>query len=349
MAEVDYMIQANGSDITAAIRQRLIKLTLQDAAGEDSDTVVIELDNRDEKIRLPATGAELKVWIGAPGALVFKGAYQVDELEVPLDDQALVIHGKAAKMMGAIKSPRDATFDDITLGDLVAKMASEHGYKPAVSSELAGHVFKHIDQRAESDMNLLTRLSRELDAVAKPVGEKLVVVPKGEAKSVSGKALAVVAISDPKNSSGRVTIQERNDYSSTVAYWFNEAEQRKVPVVAEVVEGKVAVPGDTPASRGPTRENAAGADGPRYIIRKTYPDQKSAQEAAAAKLKQMQRGKSTLSITRPLTPQIVAEGQIIISNHTACANQLWAVESVTHVIGSGEVASTSAECVTPSK
>ncbi|TWC12024.1 hypothetical protein FBY06_14028 [Pseudomonas sp. SJZ085] len=349
MAKADYRITANDADITGMIRKRFIKLTLQDSAGEDSDTVAIELDNRDNMIRLPSTGAELKVWIGEPGALIFKGAYQVDELEVPLDDEALVIHGKAAKMLGGIKSPKDATFDDMTLGALVAKIAKEHGYEAAVAPELAGHAFKHIDQRAESDMNLLTRLSRDLGAVAKPVGGKLVVVPKGQAKSVSGKALSAVAISDPKNSSGRVTIQERNDYSSTVAYWFDEKEQRKVPAVAEVVEGKVAVPGEKPNNAGQAEEDAANAGGPRYIIRKTYPDQKSAQEAAAAKLKQMQRGKSTMSITRPLTPQIVAEGQIVVSNHTASANRVWAVESVTHVIGSGEVASTSAECVTPSK
>lgn len=347
MAEADYRITANDTDITAKIRKRFLKLTLQDSAGEDSDTVAIELDNRDNLIRLPATGAELKVWIGEPGALVFKGAYQVDELEEPLDDQALVIHGKAAKMLGGIKAPRDATFDGVTLGALVAKMAAEHGYIPAVSPALAGHVFTHIDQRAESDMNLLTRLSRDLGAVAKPVGGRLVVVPKGEAKSVTGNALAAVVIDDPHNSSGRVTIQERNDYQSAVAYWFNEAEQRKVPAVAGLVAGAVAVFGEAAQDAGQAVDDAASLVGPRYIIRKTYTDQKSAQEAAAAKLKQLQRGKSTMSITRPLTPGIVAEGRLDVRNHRASANRLWQVESVTHVVGA-EYAYSSAECVTPS-
>lgn len=348
MAKAAYRITANDKDITAQIRKRFMKLTLQDSAGEDSDTVAIELDNRDNLIRLPSTGAELKVWIGAPGALVFKGAYQVDELEEPLDDQALVIHGKAAKMLGGIKAPRDATFDGITLGALVAKMAAEHGYIPAVSPALAGHVFTHIDQRAESDMNLLTRLTRELGAVAKPVGGRLVVVPKGEAKTVTGNAMAPVVIDDAHNSSGRVTIQERNDYQSAVAYWFSEAEQRKVPAVAGVVAGAVAVFGEAAQDAGQAVDDAASVAGPRYIIRKTYADQKSAQEAAAAKLKQLQRGKSTMSITRPLTPDIVAEGRLDVRNHRSSANRLWQVESVTHVIGSGEVAYSSAECVTPS-
>lgn len=347
MAKADYRITANDTDITAIIRDRFIKLTIEDSAGEDSDTVAIELDNRDNLIRLPPTGAELKVWIGEPGALVFKGAYQVDELEEPLDDQALVIHAKAAKMLGGIKAPRDATFDGITLGGLVDKMAAEHGYIAAVSPALAGHVFTHIDQRAESDMNLLTRLARDLGAVAKPVGGRLVVVPKGEAKSVTGNALAVTVIDDPHNSSGRVTIQERNDYNSVVAYWFSEAEQRKVPEVASLVAGVVAVMAEQGGTASETQEDAASQAGPRYVIRKNFPDQKSAQEAAAAKLKQLQRGKSTMSITRPLTPGIVAEGRLDVRNHRASANRLWQVDSVTHVVGSGEVAYSSAECVTP--
>lgn len=331
MAEAAYRITANDRDITAMIRKRFLKLTLQDSAGEDSDTVAIELDNRDDLIRLPATGAELKVWIGEPGKLVFKGAYQVDELEEPLDDQALVIHGKAAKMLGGIKAPRDATFDGMSMGGLVAKMAAEHGYIPAVSPDLAGHVFTHIDQRAESDMNLLTRLARDLGAVAKPVGGRLVVVPKGEAKNVTGNALSVITINDRANSSGRVTIQERNSYSSVVAYWFSEAEQRKVAAVAAV-----------PSIEGPPTPGGA-----RYTVRKTYTDAKAAQEAAVAKLKQLQRGKSTMSISRPLTPEIVAECHLDVTNHRQSANRLWAVESVTHVVGA-EYAYSAAECVTPS-
>jgi hypothetical protein len=196
-------------------------------------------------------------------------------------------------------------------------------------------------------MNLLTRLARELGAVAKPVGGRLVVVPKGEAKTVSGAPLPTVLIDDPQNSSGRVTIQERNDYQSVVAYWFNEKEQRKMPAVAGLVEGVAAVFGDPPDSASQAEDDADSQAGPRYIMRKTYSDQKSAQEAALAQLKKLLRGKSSMSISRPLTPSIVAEGRLDVRNHRSSANRLWQVESVTHVVGSGGAASSSAECVTP--
>ncbi len=78
---------------------------------------------------------------------------------------------------------------------------------------------------------------------------------KGMAQTVTGAALPTVVISDPENSSGRVTIQERNDYQSVVAYWFNEAEQRKVPAVAGIVAGAVSVYGDVPDNASEATED----------------------------------------------------------------------------------------------
>ncbi len=322
MKNADYQVLANAKDITALIRDRLLQLSVHDAAGEDSDTVSIKLDNRDNAVQFPATGATLDVHIGEPDALIFKGTFEVDELTEPLDDDTLTIHGKASKLKGSFKAPKDATFDDITLGDLVQQIAEAHSYEPAIAPELASIRFDHIDQRGESDMNLLTRLAREHGAVAKPVANRLVVVPKGQSKTVSGKDIPVVDISDPDNSSGQVTIQERGHYESVTAYWFDEPNQNKVA-------------------------ETAGSGEPKFTIRKTHTSQQEAVAAADAKLKSLKRGVATLSITRPLTPEIVPEGKINLTNHKESANGLWLVEEVDHVIEPGTVAYTTANCVTP--
>lgn len=322
MKPVDYMVLANGIDITAKIRDRLVKLSLHDAAGIESDTVTIELDNRDNVITLPPRGAMLRVWIGYEGELVFKGAYEVDELEEPLDDEALVIHGKAAKMSTAFKAPRDRTYDDITLGALVEQIAEAHGYEPAVSEALATIVFEHIDQRGESDMNLLTRLARDHGAVAKPVADKLVVVAKAASESVSGAELPTITIDDPENSTGRVTLTGESEYRSVVAHWFDEAAQQRQAVTA-------------------------GEGEPVYTMRQSYTDTDTAQAAADAKLGELQRGTATLSLTRPLTPSIMPEGILSLVNHKPSANSRWLVENAEHVISSGDVAYTTVSAVTP--
>lgn len=323
MKKVAFKVLANNQDITDLIKDRLIKLSVHDAAGEKSDTVSIELDNRDEKIQFPATGASLEVWIGEEGALMMKGIYEVDELSEPIEEDVLSIHGKAAKMKGSLLAKKDAVFDDISLGDLLADIAQAHGYEAVISPELSVVMYEHIDQKGESDMNLLTRLARDQGAIAKPVANRLVVISKGASKSASGQALHVEEITDRANSTGRITIQERNDYQAVKAAWFDEDKQQSV------VE-------------------TAGQGDPCHVIRTPYKDQEKAKAAAKSKLGTLQRGKATLSITRPLNPAIVAEGRLNISQHKKSINGEWLVEDVDHVIGSGSVGSTSINCVMPS-
>jgi phage protein D len=47
----------------------------------------------------------------------------------------------------------------------------------------------HTDQASESDMNLLHRLAKRYDAIAKPAGGHLLFLRGGDAQSVTGVAL----------------------------------------------------------------------------------------------------------------------------------------------------------------
>jgi hypothetical protein len=322
MKPANYKIVANSRDITQQIKDRFISLSIHDDAGEQSDTVTITLDNRDNKINFPSTGAALDVSIGLGESLVFKGTYEVDELTEPLDDDTLTIHGKASNMKSSFKAPKDASFDNISFGDLVGQIANAHNYTPAIADELAAVTFEHLDQVAESDMNLLTRLARDNGAIAKPVANRLVVVKKGESKTVSGKSLPEIAITDPENSTGTVTIQERNDYQSVTATWFDEQAQQTIT-------------------------ETAGSGAPVFTMRSRFKDAKAALAAADAKLKSLQRGTAEISLGRPLMADVVPEGVIVISNHKTSANGRWLVESVDHVIEAGSTASTSIKLVIP--
>lgn len=310
MKSADFRILANEQDITAQIRDRLIQLTVYDTSGLQSDTLSIVLDNRNDAIAFPSTGASLQVYIGyANEDLEYKGVYEVDELQDSLDSDELSIHAKAARMKGSLKAPKDASYDDITFEELVGLIADNHQYGVAISKELASIKFAHINQKGEGDLNLLTRLAREHNAIAKPVNDKLVIVPKGKAASVSGQPLPALTISDRANSSGRVTIHERTEYQSVIAYWFDEATQSRVPVTQ-------------------------GSGEPAYTIRNDFDDAEKAEYAALSKLELLRRGKANLTLTRPLTPQIVPESVITLVDHKPSVDGPWIVEDVTHVIGS---------------
>ncbi|CAH0531135.1 contractile injection system protein, VgrG/Pvc8 family [Vibrio hippocampi] len=318
-----FKILANGDDITRKINDRLERLTVHDAPGVKSDTVTIEIDNRDQAVELPETGAKLEVWIGIGEDLTFKGIYQVTELEEPLDEDALVIHAVSAPYKsGTIKAPKDRTFDKITYGELVGQVAAEHGLTPVISEALASIEFDHIDQKAESDVNLLNRLGRQYDAIAKPVADRLLVTPKGEGKTASGQDMTEIVISDPANSSGRVTITERSDYQAVIAHWFDEQDQKKKAV-------------------------QTGSGEPVFTMRRQYGSEQEAQDAAAAELAKQQRGKKSFSLERPLTPEMAAEARVIVQNHKASANGTWIAESVDHVIEPDRFSVSSAKLITP--
>lgn len=317
---VNFEVKANGNDITQVIKTRLLLLQITDSQGETSDTVDIEIDNRADtsgnKVKFPETGASLDVSIGYENNLVFKGTFEIDELEEPLEIDTLRIHGKAAKIKQSFKAPKDASFDDITLGDLVKQIADHHNFEPVINDKLANVMFEHVDQMAESDMNLLSRLVKDHGGIVKPVANKLLVLTKDEAKTASGKSIPKITISTPADSKGKVTIVERSNYNTVKAYWFDEALQER-------------------------KEVLAGNGEPVYVIRTRYKDEERAQAKADAKLSALQRGKKSLSLTRPLMPEMVAEGPVTITNHKASANGDWIVEEVVHTIGADQVGSSS--------
>lgn len=314
---VNYQIKANGDDITQALAKQLRSLTVTDSQGDSSDTVDIELDNRGKTFLFPETGALLDIYLGkSPDSLIFKGTFEVDELEEPLEIDTLRIHAKAAKMKSSFKAPKDASFDDITLGELVNQIATTHNYEPVISDALAPVHYEHIDQVAESDMNLLTRLAGEQGAMAKPVANRLLVLTKDEAKTASGNDIEPVIISDSENSAGRVTIAERNNYQQVLAHYFDEDLQER-------------------------QEVSAGTGEPVYVIRSRFANAERAQAKANAKLKSLQRGQKSMALTRPLSPELVAEAPVTIENHKDSANGNWVIEQVTHTISENQAATTS--------
>lgn len=133
-----FKVLADADDITAKIADRLSSLSVTDEAGVQSDTVDIRLDNRGLVVKTPSKGVNLKVWLGFEATgLVYQGAYVVDETEVGGQPDTLSIKGKSADMTSEIKARKTRSWDDTTLGAIVAAIAGEHGLTPAISPDLA--------------------------------------------------------------------------------------------------------------------------------------------------------------------------------------------------------------------
>ena len=172
-----YRVLADDNDITTAIRHRLLSLRVTDEAGYQSDAVEIQLDDRSNKIALLRKGVKLDVALGYEEiGLAAMGLFAVDEIELNGPPDAFTIRAKAADMRGSLKQHKTRSWDQTTIGSLVAAIAAEHGLESRVGETLASVAIEHIDQTEESDLNLLTRLSKQYDAVAKPAGGSLLFV-----------------------------------------------------------------------------------------------------------------------------------------------------------------------------
>jgi len=305
-----FRVEANGNDITESIRQRFISMTITDEAGLASDSLTLELDDSGTGINLPATGAELRVWLGYESAARFMGLYVVDEIELKGPPDQMIITAKAApfkdsKSYTALHTQHNRSWTPRTLGDLAASIAAEHGLTPAVSPALAGHKLPHLDQADESNMNLLTRVAKRVGGIAKANDGKLIIVPQGEGKTMSGKSMPTVSIARESGTSHTVKLIGRQDYQKVVTVWRD-------------------------ANAAQDKEAIAGAGEPVRRVRHVYPDQAAAEKAAQSSLEAYRRGKSTLSVSLPGRPELAAEGRVILSGFRSGVNGEWSITRVTH-------------------
>lgn len=319
MKKALFRVVADGSDITAKIADRFMGLTVSDASGKDCDTMALTLDNRDDKLRFPSTGAKLQVWMGLEGRLMNKGLYIIDEITEGLDDGVIEVSGKAADMTGDIKSQKTRTWEGpLTLEALANHIAGEHGYTPQIHTDCGCIKLGHLNQKAESDMNLLTRLCNSNGALMKLGNGILIIVPREAAETATGEPIPLVVIDDPSESSGRVTIQERESYAAVQACYFDAALQQLVNIIVQ----------------------AEGKEGPTLELKGRCKSSDEATATAKSKLDDLARGRAKMNLTRPLTPEIISPGKVLVVGHRQSANGEWFVEAVEHYVGPDSVSST---------
>jgi len=307
---VDYRIIADGADVTALIGDRLRSLRLTDKAGVSSDTAELTLDDRDYRIALPETGAELQIAIGyRETGLVDMGSYLVDELTGEGPVASLTIKAKAADMTGSIRAPRTQAWEDLSFGEIVEEIAGRHGLSAAVAPRLSGHRYRYLAQTAESDLHLLTRLAQDLDATAKAASGRLVVVPRGGRETADGESLAPVALGPADLSDWSWKATSRGRYGKVTARWTDRA--------------------------GTTIHRLQVGDAePELELRHRYATEDEARRAARAALTRSVRasGRIDLRLAR-FNGALMAEMPIDLQGIKPELCGVWTIESVNHHLG----------------
>ncbi|RRV04612.1 phage late control D family protein [Pseudomonas sp. v388] len=266
------------------ISPRLISLDLTDNRGLEADQLSISLSDHDGLLAIPRRGALIRLWLGwSDTGLIDKGTYTVDEIEHSGAPDVLSIRARSADLRKGLKTKRERSWSDTTLGDVLGDIASTNGLNATVASELDGLSVLQLDQVNESDANLLTRLGEEYDAVATVKAGHLIFMPANGGKTASGTDLPHINLSRAEGDQHSYLQADRDSYDGVRAYFYDVNTAKK-------------------------REAIAGGGDNLKDLRHTYTDELTALRAARSEWARVQRGSATLTYTlAKARPELIPE------------------------------------------
>jgi phage protein D len=268
-----FRLTVDGNDLAQLISPRLMSLELTDNRGIEADQLSITLSDHDGLLVIPPKGAILRLWLGwSDTGLVDKGTYTVDETEHSGAPDVLSIRARSADLRKGLKTKRERSWSNTTLGEVLGAIANGNGLKATIAEALGGLPILQLDQANESDANLISRLGEEFDAVATVKAGCLLCMPAGGGKTASGMALPHITLTRVDGDQHRYLQADRDSYDGVRAYYYDVNSAKK-------------------------QEAIAGGGENLKDLRHTYRDQQSALRAARAEFNRLQRGSATLSYT----------------------------------------------------
>jgi phage protein D len=309
-----WRVVLDGQDLTERFRPRLLDLTLSEARGGEADQLDLRIHDHDGRMALPRRGVELSVAIGwADAGLVEKGTFRVDEVEHSGSPDILTIRARSADLTHPMRTRRERSWHDVTLGNVVRNLAGEHGLQARIAPALASIGIAHLDQTGESDVHLLTRLGRQYDAVATVKAGSLIFLPIGSGTTASGEPLPSPLLRRQDGDQHRYALADRDAYSGVRAYWNDKpGAQRKSVLVGESGNAK--------------------------RLRQTYSSEAEAKRHAQAEWNRARRGAATFAYTLALgRADLFPEQKVRVSGFkTEVDDTTWLIAKATHSItGSG--------------
>lgn len=318
-----YSVSAEGQDITRALRQSLAEMTLTDYGGATAKADELKITLLSETLTLPTKGARLRVALGFNEQLVDKGWFVVSGVGSSGPPRRIEIYATAApmnaqKQPGDVMSQKTRSWDNLRLTDLVKTVATDNGLIPKVADVLADIHIDHIDQVAESDANLLSRLARTYNAVSKPSGGYWLFLQQGATASVSGRQTGGVTVTPEEVSNWSYSEGERG--SSTGKATGKEGKPA----------GKIGVRYYDEAD-GKTKTATVDHDGPALSSPWTQPAKDTAERQAKSRKIQAQRNEQKMTLSGPCRPKhvaLTAESSVTTSGFGTREDRAWVVESL---------------------
>jgi uncharacterized protein len=297
-----FRLETDTKDITKIIERSLIELRLYDRAGGHADSLELELADQGQPI--PDGGQYLQVSLGYKGDRQrVRKRFTFDQCEIQGPARTLRISATTADFSSQARAPRERSHGSTTLGDLIEKLAAEHGYVARVEpQETASLHLWHVDQAGQSDLGLAYELCAANGAIFKPVDDLWWVRGFG-------------AIGEPDHtiepgdvSRWRARINERERLGSVRAIYQDYDLARRL----EIVEG----------------------DGePQETLDPVFVDEATARNHARARLWRSDRDSRELELFMPGRPDIASQQVLLLKGFRPELDRTWLIKEAVHSYG----------------
>ena len=271
-----WKVTLDGRDLTATMVPRLVGLAVTSCRQDTADQLDITLSDHDGNLALPPTNATLRVWLGWDDeGLTDKGSFVIDELEHAGMPDVIVIRGRSANLRSGLRKQREQSYTGTTIGAIINQLAGRNKLTPRCHPDLAALAIDHIDQTNESDVNFLTRLGKQYDAVATIKAGALIFCPIGQGTTATGQPLPKVVLTRALGDQHRYHVADRNAYSGIRAFY------------------------DDTRGGNNTRDVLVGVDDGRGVktLRTVYATKSNAMRAARSEFRRLLRGTVTFNYT----------------------------------------------------
>lgn len=306
----DFIVEIDGKKIRREDAGIISSITIKDEVGTKADEVTIEVSNRDRALKKPKRGTRLEPSIGYVGeTLKLMGRYTVDG--VSIREGRMIIKAYGFDALGKIKSTGDGVYNDVTLGDIVRKVASKNGLTAKVSPEFEKSR-RQIIQQNESDLSFLNRLAKENNATLKAQGSEILFVPKNSGTTAGGRALPSLSIRVEDIDSDWSYDEGKREEFGEISAKYSDLKTGDLDGVAKVGSGE-----------------------PKKTLQKTYGSKVEAEAAIKAHKEKSRSSAETLSFSIVGRPEYVSERRISIKGLDPDVDGSWVIQTAQHVIGKG--------------
>ncbi len=323
-------------DLTSLFDARLISMIITDNRGFESDTIEMQLNDADGKLKLPKRKAKLAVTLGwsqiqatnkdSDDNIIgpnIKNVFLIDEVEHSGTPDLMTIRGRSAQNTEELEEKKEQSYENITLGDLIAIIAKRNNLAYRFDKDIGASQIFHMDQTQESDISFLTRMVDEAGGVVTVKNDIMLVFKKGKGLTVGGKIIPPAIIKRESGDKHRFFTSERTGYTGVQTYWYDYANPTKNPhkiiYKSQIDKSQIVLNGKNEKIK---------------IIRYVYANKQSAEKAAESELNKIKQGTAQFTIELAKgRPDLFTEMPVIVEGFkTEIDSTNWTIIQCVHTL-----------------